>query len=616
VRSQTRICKTFVSYLCRDSSGKCLLQHDNTTRQSPYHEHVFEVPRKSQCIARQSATQCNEWAGSDAATKLIGANNMSRLLSRISLATTLFLVASVASVYGQVNSYKQTNLVSDTPGLARVTDPNLINPWGISFSPGDPFWISDNNSGLSTIYDAQGNLQQPIVRIPAPHGVAAISAPTGTVFNSTPGFQVNAGGVTAPSLFLFDTEDGTISGWNGNGTNAVLAVDHSMGGAGAVYKGLAIITNGNNTFLLAANFRAPGLEVYDSNFNLTQLAGNFADPNLPAGFAPFGVHVIGTHVIVTYAMTDAARHDPMNAPGNGIVNLFDFNGNFVRRVVTGGHLNSPWGAVLGPAGFGAFSGALLIGNFGDGTVSAYDMATGNFLGQLQDGNGATIANGSLWDMVFGLGGTGDPNTLYFTAGLANEQHGLFATITPNAAQPPATADFSIGISPATATIAAGQSANINVTVGSLNGFDAATTLSCSGLPALAVCSFAPAMVTPHTGAMATSMLTISTRPAGYVPPRAVHGMGLVLWSSISGLGLLGMVLAKKRRARGAEQNGAFGRSLAVAFAVVLAMVVTLSGCGGYGSQSQTGTPAGTSTVMVTATSGALTHSSTVTLTVR
>ena len=541
---------------------------------------------------------------------------MPRLFSRLALSFVFFLLTSAVTLHAQNNSYTQTNLVSDTPGLAKVTDPNLINPWGISFFPGSTFWIADNNSGLSTLYDAQGNIQTLIVKVPAPNGVASISAPTGTVANGTTGFQVTSGGTTGPSLFLFDTEDGTISGWNGNGTNATLAVDNSMGGAGAVYKGLALLTNGANTFLLAANFRAPALEVYDANFKLTQLAGSFLDPTLPAGFTPFGVHVIGTQVVIAYAMQDAAKHDPVNAPGNGFVSLFDNNGNFVRRVISNGKLNSPWGVVMAPAGFGAFGGDLLVCSFGDGTINAYNLSTGNFVGQLQDANGQAIVNGSLWDLVFGAGGTGDPNTLFFTAGLANEQHGLFATLTANTTPPPATADFSIAASSPTAKIAAGQSASLTITVASLNGFDAATTFSCSGLPTLATCSFSPSSVTPQTGATATTMLTIATKPVGYMP-HVIHGISFVLWSAFAGLGMSGLILSRTGRGRVLPRLGDV-RNLTtlLAFCAVLVAILAIGGCGGYGSAAQTGTPPGTNTVMVTATSGALTHSTTVALTVQ
>jgi uncharacterized protein (TIGR03118 family) len=529
----------------------------------------------------------------------------------------MLLLSSAGTVYAQTNSYTQTNLVSDTAGAARVTDPNLSNPWGISFFPGGAFWIADNNSGVSTLYDAQGNIQNLVVTIPPPNGVAAVAAPSGTVANTTQGFQVTSGGVTGPSQFLFDTEDGTISGWNGSGTNAALAVDNSMGGAGAVYKGLAIITNSTGSFLLAANFRAPGLEVYDVNFKLAQLAGNFTDPTLPAGFAPFGVHLIGSQVVVTYAMQNAAKHDPVNAPGNGFVSLFDLNGNFVRRVASNGNLNSPWGAVMAPAGFGAFGGDLLVGNFGDGTINAFDLASGNLVGQLQDANGQAIVNLSLWDMVFGAGGTGDPSTLYFTAGLTDEMHGLFATLTANATPPPATADFSIMASPGTTTVSPGQSATITVTVGSLDGFAAATTFSCSGLPTLTTCAFSPSSVNPQAGASATSTLTISTKPVGY-NPQVMRGMGSIFWGTMSAFGLLGLVLAQRGR-NWPTGRGGLVRSFAMAFALCLALgaAMAVGGCGyNSSSASTTGTPAGTTTIMVTATSGALSHSTAVTLTVQ
>jgi uncharacterized protein (TIGR03118 family) len=595
-----------------------LLPRDNPLSGGLYH--CFRAWHAAQSVRRLLRAPANELKPKSrgrSGWKIYRSEKMSRLLSRVALGLTLCLLGSAGSVYAQVNSYAQTNLVSDTAGMAKITDPKLSNPWGISLFPGGTFWIADNNSGVSTLYDAQGNIQQLVVTIPPPNGVAAVSTPSGTVANATQGFQVTSGGFTGASQFLFDTEDGTISGWNGNGTNAALAVDNSMGGAGAVYKGLAIITNSNGTFLLAANFRAPALEVYDANFKLTQLAGNFTDPTLPSGFAPFGVHVIGSQVIVTYAMQNAAKHDPVNAPGNGFVSLFDLNGNFQRRVASNGNLNSPWGAVMAPAGFGAFGGDLLVGNFGDGTINAFDLATGNLIGQMKDGNGQAIVNLSLWDMVFGVGGTGDPNTLYFTAGLTDEQHGLFGTLTANA-PPPAVGDFSIAASPATAKISAGQSATISVTLGSLNGFGSATTLSCSGLPTLATCSFSPSSVTPQAGAPATSTLTISTKPAGYMA-QVIPGMDSILWGAMSAFGLLGLGLAQKGRKRGTIRGGVVRNfAMASALCLVLVAVLTIGGCGGYGSSSNptTGTPAGTTTIMVTATSGALTHSTAVTLTVQ
>lgn len=515
------------------------------------------------------------------------------------------LVFATVPAHAQTNSFKQTNLVSDTAGMAAHTDANLINPWGISYSPGNPFWIANNNSGTSTLYDKNGALQGTFT-IPPPGGSSNPATPTGTVANGLGGF--NVGGTT--SLFIFDTEDGTISGWNGNGSAAILAVDNSR--MGAVYKGLAMITNTTGNFLLAANFNSGAVEVYDSTFRLTVLTGSFTDPSLPEGFAPFGIHTIGNRVVVTYAQQDAAKHDPVHAPGAGYVSLFTLDGVFVARVASQGTLNAPWGAVLAPSTFGAFGGNLLIGNFGDGTISAFDTQGGTFRGQLQNANGIVITNASLWDLVFdATGQTGAANTLYLTAGLANEQHGLFAAITPDTT--PA-ADFNISATPQTLTITAGSPANFNVTLGGLNGFNSAVNLSCSGEPAGTSCNFAPAMVSPASGGTATSMLTISTSANPY-RPQAVKAGVLGMFVPFSLLGFLGLVLANARSRCSNKKNnllrlaaGAFG------LAMLLATLLTATGCG-Y-SAPPNGTQRGTTTLMITGTSGALSHSTSVTLTVQ
>src|ERR1035441_879207 len=282
----------------------------------------------------------------------------------------------IISAVAQTNSFQQTNLVSDTSGVANNTDPKLINPWGISFFPGQPFWVADNNSGYSTIYDANGVSQAPSpVLIPAPPGDTSPATPTGTVINQTSGFKVGGFG----SQFLFDSEDGTISR-RYNAGNAILAVNRSS--AGAVYKGLAMITNTTGTFLLATNFNSGQVDVFDSNFKLVALAGSFTDPSLPAGYAPFGIQPMGSQVFVTYARQDAAKHDPVSGAGNGYVSVFDVDGNFVNRFASNGTLNAPWEAVQASASFGMFSNDLLIGNFGDGTINAFDV-NGTFLGPLE-----------------------------------------------------------------------------------------------------------------------------------------------------------------------------------------------------------------------------------------
>src|SRR5580693_6465344 len=392
-------------------------------------------------------------------------------------------ILSLPAAQAQVNSYKQTNLVSDTPGLAPVLDHNLVNPWGICIIPGDPFWIADNASstGVTSLYNAAGAIQRAFTIAP-PAGSSNPATPTGCVGNPSGGFNLSG----SSSLFIFDTEDGTISGWTG-GASSILAVDNSTkptAATGAVYKGLALVKNGTGSFLLAANFRSGQVEIYDTTFKPTQVLGPgaFNDPTLPAvpagsgspGYAAFGVHVITVNntsmVAVTYALQDMPMHDPLKIAASGFVDLFSTDGTMLRRVTADSHLNAPWGVVVPPAGFGgSLAGDLLVGNFGDGSINAYNFATGAFIDQMKDSNGAAILNASLWDMAFGGGGaqSGDPNTMYITAGLANEMHGLFAGITPNATPPPAAADFSINAAPPAMTIAAGQSASFTVTVGGL-----------------------------------------------------------------------------------------------------------------------------------------------------
>lgn len=316
------------------------------------------------------------------------------------------------------NSFYQHNLVSDLPGVADFTDPDLVNPWGISFSPTSPIWVSDNGTGLSTIYNGLGVKQGLVVTIPP----AGASAPTGQVFNGTTDFS--------GARFIFATEGGTIAAWSG-GTNAVQKVDNS--GGGSVYKGLALANNGSGNFLYATDFHNNAINVFDKNFNPVTLSGSFTDPNLPAGYAPFNIEASGGMLYVTYAVQDADKHDDVAGPGHGILDVFDANGNFVQRLVSHGALNSPWGMALAPVGFGSFGNDLLVGNFGDGTINVFDPATGNWLAQLDDANGNPITNLGLWDIAFGNGAQGtSKNTLYFTAGIPGpdniEDHGLFGRV--------------------------------------------------------------------------------------------------------------------------------------------------------------------------------------------
>jgi len=502
------------------------------------------------------------------------------------------LLLAGAAALAQPASYKQTNLSANMAGLASHTDAQLSNPWGISFVPGDVFWVANNNGGTSTTYDAQGNKQSITVGIPgASVSPCSPGCPTGTVANTTTDF----GG----ALFLFATEDGILASWNGT-ANARVVVDNSP--ANAVYKGLAFLSNSAGNFLLAANFRSGAIDVFDRNFQPATLsAGNFTDPNLPVGYAPHGVRVINNAVFVTYAQQDAARHDPMSGAGLGLVDLFQTDGKFMRRMASGGTLNAPWGVVAASANFGTFSNAILVGNFGDGAISAYD-ANGNFLGQVTDSNGRVITNPGLWDMVFGAGGTGDPNTLYFTAGGPAQTSGLFATLVPTAA---AAADFTLALSAPSASVMRGGSTAVTIGASTSGGFNTPISLSCSGLPAGVTCSFAPSSITPG-GSAASSTLTIAVG-SSYVPPT-----GYMASASLTGIGLLGLVFGTRRH----RQSGRTRRTGKWALgSVVLVLGLLLWGVGCSSSSSNHTNPPGAQTVMVVGTSGGTTHSVPLSLTI-
>jgi uncharacterized protein (TIGR03118 family) len=333
--------------------------------------------------------------------------------------------------------YQQTNLVSDQRGVAKVTDPNLVNAWGIVHSSTSPFWISDNGKGVSTLYNGAGMpfpLNAPlVVTIPPPKGSPAgtTAAPTGVVFNGTAGFVVKKGPISAASLFIFATEDGTISGWNPivDPTHAILAADKSKASPSAVYKGLAIGSNPRGTFLFATNFRAGTVDVFNSHFHQVRLEGSFTDRHLPRGYAPFGIANLNDKLYVTYALQDAQKHDDLAGRGHGFVDIYDTNGRLLRRLVSRGPLNSPWGLAKAPSNFGRFSNDLLVGNFGNGRINAVNPKTGGFLGQLRDANNKPITIDGLWGLEFGNNANAGPKTtLFFTAGPGGEMHGLFGSL--------------------------------------------------------------------------------------------------------------------------------------------------------------------------------------------
>jgi uncharacterized protein (TIGR03118 family) len=351
--------------------------------------------------------------------------SMEQHLYRVVLVVTamVLLCASAERVLADgVNSFSQGNLVSDLPGVAAVTDPNLVNPWGMSSSSTSPIWVSDNGMGVSTLYTGAGGIVPLVVTIPPPMGGAPPSAPTGQVFNGNPS---DFGG----AHFIFATEEGTISAWSG-GPNAVL----EGGNPGAVYKGLALANGGSGNMLYATDFVGKKIDVFKSDFSPTTVTGGFTDPNLPAGYAPFNIQNICSKLYVTYAVTAGGKDDVAGA-GHGIVDVFDTQGNLLQRLVTGGSLNSPWGLAMAPGGFGSFGGDLLVGNFGDGSINAFDPSTGMWIGQLDGTDGTPLVNQGLWGLKFGNGGSGgNPDQLFFTAGIAGggevEDHGLFGSIVP------------------------------------------------------------------------------------------------------------------------------------------------------------------------------------------
>jgi uncharacterized protein (TIGR03118 family) len=353
-------------------------------------------------------------------------------LSLVVAAMLLLCANARRALADGANSFTQTNLVSDIPGMAKTTDPNLVNPWGVSFSSGSPFWISDNGTGLATLYNGAGGIIPLVVTVPPPG-----SAPTGQVFNSSSSFNGD--------LFIFATEGGTITGWRGAlGTTA----ETLSPGTGGVYKGLAIATTPNGTYLYATDFHNNSITVFPGT-GAPSLPGNFTDPSLPAGYAPFNIQIIGGKLYVTYAVQDAAKHDDVSGPGHGIVDVFDLQGNFLQRLISNGPLNSPWGMAIAPTGFGNFGNDLLVGNFGDGTINAFDPSTGNFLGQLDGANGMPLINLGLWDLTVGNGGNGgSKSALYFTAGIPGdgmvEDHGLFGRIAPTP-EPGTSALLGIGL---------------------------------------------------------------------------------------------------------------------------------------------------------------------------
>ncbi len=362
------------------------------------------------------------------------------------LSAILLASAFTPIAFGQAPEYAQTNLTANVAGVAAVADPNLVNPWGLSRATNGAWWVSDNGTGLSTLYDGNtGAIKPLVVKIPSGDlNLSPLGSPTGTIFNGTTDFTVAPG---KPSVFLFATEDGTISGWN-PGVLATTSIVEVNEHSNSVFKGLTLAqaSVGEHeseegqaprtiaNYLYAADFRKGTLAVYDTTFqHATELEERIARTLSLAsrrGYAPFNVQNLGGNLYVTLAKQDKAKHDEISGAGLGLVISMTPEGKLLQIFQTGTFLNAPWGMVIAPSDFGAYSHDLLVGNFGDGTISAFNPVTGKFLGQLKDKNGNLIVIDGLWALSFGSAGASGPaDTLYFAAGPNGEKNGLFGAVT-------------------------------------------------------------------------------------------------------------------------------------------------------------------------------------------
>jgi uncharacterized protein (TIGR03118 family) len=351
-------------------------------------------------------------------------------VAAVALLTLAPTVAADAGHRGRgIGHYTQRNLVSDVPGAAELTDPALVNAWGLTFGPTTPAWIADNGTDVSTLYNG-GVAGSPVAKVPITVHIPG-GKPTGTVFNGSSGFVVTDGTNSGPARFLFASEVGTITGWNPNVPPPATSMQAQTAASvpDAVFKGLAIADTATGPQLYATDFSHGTVDVWDASFTRVEHPGAFEDPAIPSGFAPFGIQAVNGMIVVTYAKQNPATGDDVAGPGNGFVDIYDTGGTLLRRFAAHGPLNSPWGVALAPQGFGRASGALLIGNFGDGRINAYDPVDGKFLGARRDAHGSRIIIDGLWALQFGNGVIGSPQSLLFTAGPDDEAHGLFGELT-------------------------------------------------------------------------------------------------------------------------------------------------------------------------------------------
>jgi len=358
-------------------------------------------------------------------------SKIDRTSQLIRVAALSLLAIALLSLPALAQSYTATILTSDIANIGDNTDANLTNPWGLVASSSGPWWVSDNGTGLSTLYNGSGTPLSLVVTIPSWDGNGT-GVPSGIAFNGTSDFQLTSGN---PATFLFVTEDGTVQGWNHN-VNATVAVIEANNFETAVYKGMALASVKGVNYIYATNFLAGTVDVFDVNFNPHSFGSNaFVDSTIPSGFAPFNIQLIGGNLIVTYAKQDDAKHDDVAGPGNGYVDIYDTEGNLLHRLPHIVQMNSPWAIVQAPADFGAFSNDLLIGNFGSGSIMAFNLSTRNFVGLMLDESKLPMRINSLWALQFGNGGSAGPtNTLFYTAGTFSETYGTFGSIVPNPGQ--------------------------------------------------------------------------------------------------------------------------------------------------------------------------------------
>ena len=327
---------------------------------------------------------------------------------------------TLASTAGRAVEVSVTGLVTDDQAAnpARITDPGLLNAWGISMSGASPFWISSNGGGTSTLYRVNP-LTQAVTKVPLTVTIPGAGNPTGQVFNTLGAGQFNG------DAFLFVSEDGTVSGWRGSlGTTA-----EALGSLSAIYKGAAYAAIGGNAYLYAADFSRGSIDVFKGNAGAPSLTGSFVDPALPSGFSPFNVQALAGSLFVSYAQQNPGSADEVDGAGLGFVDRFDLQGHLLGRVASGGALDAPWGMAIAPGSFGALAGTLLVGNFGDGHINAYDLASDSWAGQLEGTDGQALAIDGLWGLSVGNnGGAGSSQDVYFTAGPGDESHGLFGVL--------------------------------------------------------------------------------------------------------------------------------------------------------------------------------------------